>query len=306
MQRRRTQHIMVLASILAGLLAAVAPLVAGEHLRGVVAGRADDGSLTVRTDESDVAVILNEATKVRQVSGVRSRKVDVPSLIPGLRVDIEGRLEATSRFIANRITFTTADLKTARDIQAGLTPTNLAVQANRGLIDSNQQQNAQRFNQQQAALEATDRRIAAADDKIVATSGALEATNARIANLDDFTVVDTVTVYFRNGRSEISRDDKAQLKQLALKAKDVQGYTVQIEGHASAVGRDEVNQRLSKERADAVAAVLAQNGIPSTRLFVPTALGTSDQVASNTTRTGQAENRRTVVRLLQSRGITGN
>ncbi|HKC54527.1 MAG TPA: OmpA family protein [Vicinamibacterales bacterium] len=298
MQRRRIQHITVLATILAGILSLTAALAAGEHLRGVIAGRADDGSLTLRTDASDVAVMLSETTKVRQISGVRSRKVDVPSLIPGLRVDVEGRMDA-ARFVADRITFTTADLKTARDIQAGITPTDVAVQANRGLIDANQQQNARRFDQQQEA-------IAAADGKIVATTGALEATNARIANLDDYTVVDTVTVYFRNGRSDISHDYQAQLTQLALKAKNVDGYTVQILGYASAVGRDATNQRLSKERADKVAAVLAQSGIPSTRLFVPTALGTSDQVASNTTKTGQAENRRTVVRLLQSRGITGN
>jgi len=302
MQRRRTQHITVPAWIVVSILSVTAPLFAGEHVRGVIAGRADDGSLTVRTDSSDVAVILNEGTKVRQLSGVRSRKVDVPSLIPGLRVDVEGRQETGTRFVANRITFTTADLKVARDIQAGLTPTDVAVQANRGLIDAH----GQRIDRQQAALEAQDRRIAANDEKIVATRGAVEAASGRIANLDDYTVVDTVTVYFRNGRADISRDYRSQLKQLALKARDVDGYTVQIEGHASAVGGDTINQRLSKQRADAVAAILAQSGIPSTRLFVPTALGTSDQIANNATKSGQAENRRTVVRLLQNRGITGN
>jgi outer membrane protein OmpA-like peptidoglycan-associated protein len=306
MQRRRTQQATILASILAGILAVTAPVFGDERVRGVVTGRSSDGSLMVRTDSSDVTVILVEATKVRQRSGVRLRKVDVPSLIPGLRVDVEGRQETGTRFVANRITFTTADLKTARDIQAGVTPTNLAVQANRGLIDANQQQNNQRFNQQQEALDAQGRRIAANDEKIVATSGAVDATNGRIANLDDYSVVDTVTIYFRNGRSEISRDYQARLKQLALKARGVDGYTVQIEGHASAVGRDAINQRLSKERADAVVAVLQQSGIPSTRMFLTAALGVSDQIATNTTKNGQAENRRTVVRLLQNRGITGN
>ena len=43
-----------------------------------------------------------------------------------------------------------------------------------------------------------------------------------------------------------------------------------------------------------------------TRMLVPAAMGTSDQVASNTTKDGQAQNRRTVIRLLQNRGITGN
>lgn len=37
----------------------------------------------------------------------------------------------------------------------------------------------------------------------------------RIANLDDFAVVDTMTVLFRNGRSTISSDFRARLRELA-------------------------------------------------------------------------------------------
>src|SRR5258705_7673085 len=133
MRGSRIQPTRVVATILAGFLSLPAALAAGEPLRGVIAGRADDGSLTLRTDASDVAVMLSETTKVRQISGVRSRKVDVPSLIPGLRVDVEGRMDA-ARFVADRITFTTADLKTARDIQAGITPTAVAGRANRALL----------------------------------------------------------------------------------------------------------------------------------------------------------------------------
>jgi OOP family OmpA-OmpF porin len=307
MQRRPTQQITILASTLVGLLAITSMAFADEHLRGVVTGRAADGSLIVRTDSPpDVMVVMNEATKIRERSGVRSIKVDVPSLIPGLRVDVEGMPATGTHFVANRITYTRADLKTARDIAAGVTPTNQAVQANRNLIDSNHQATTQRLNEQQGTLEQQDRRLAAADEKIVATSGAVEATNGRIANLDDYTVLDTVTVYFRNGRADISRDYATRLQQLAQTAKGVAGYSVQVEGHASAVGRDALNQRLSKDRAEVVAAALQQNGIPPTRMLFPAAMGTSDQVASNTTKDGQAQNRRTVVRLLQNRGISGN
>ena len=306
MQRRPTQQVPILASILAGLLTITSVAFAEEHLRGVVTGRSNDGALIVRTDSSEMTVVLNEATKVRLRSGVRVTKVDVPSLIPGLRVDVEGRLESTTRFAADRITYTRDDLKTARDIAGGITPTNQAVAANRALIDSHQQQNSQRFNQQQQTLEQQDRRIAANDEKIVATSGAVEATNGRIANLDDYTVLDTLTVYFRNGRSEISRDYQARLQQFAQKAKAADGYRVQVEGYASAVGQDTLNQMLSKQRAEVVAAALQQNGVPSTRMLVPAAMGTTDQVASNKTEDGQAQNRRTVIRLLQNRGIAGN
>src|SRR6185295_14278244 len=165
MQRRATQQVPILASILVGLLAITSAAFAEEHLRGVVTGRSNDGALIVRTDTSDFTVVLNEATKVRLRSGVRVTKVDVPSLIPGLRVDVQGRLESTTRFAADRITFTREDLKIARDIAAGITPTNQAVADNRHLIDTHQQQNAQRFEQ-------NDQRFAATDERIVATNGA--------------------------------------------------------------------------------------------------------------------------------------
>ena len=79
---------------------------------------------------------------------------------------------------------------------------------------------------------------------------------------------------------------------------------MQIEGYASAVGSYDANQRLSMRRADAVAAVLNQNGIPPTKMLVPATMGVSEQVAPNRTTKGQAENRRTVVTLLQNKGIS--
>ena len=280
---------------------------ADEHLRGVVAGRTSDGSLIVRTDDvPDMIVVLNENTKVRQMSGMRVTNVDVAALVPGLRVDVGGRYESPKRFVAERIVYTRVDLKTARDIDAGIAPTNEAVQSNRALIETNQQQSNQRFTEHQQVLDQQDRRIADNDQKIAATSGAVDATNTRISKLDDYSVVDTLTVYFRNGQSTISRDYEAQLRQLAEKAKSTTAYSLQIEGHASAVGGYALNQRLSRDRADAVTALLQQSGVPSTKIFVPAAMGVSEQVASNKTRQGQAQNRRVVVRVLQNRGITGN
>jgi outer membrane protein OmpA-like peptidoglycan-associated protein len=303
MEGSRTRPIAIVLSILVAVLGISVAVLAAAHVRGVVTGRATDGSLIVRTDEGDIAIVLNENTKVRETSGMRSIKVDVASLIPGLRVDVEGTYQSTTRFLGDRITFTRYDLKIARNIQAGLMPTNEALVSTRVLVDSNQQQNNQRFSQQQTVLEQHERRIAANDEKIVATTGTLEG---RITNLDDYTVVDTLTVYFRNGQYAISSDFRSRLRDLAQKAKSVDGYSIQIEGHASAVGSEARNQSLSGQRAAAVAAILYQNGVPSTKMNVPAAMGVSDQVASNSTREGQAQNRRAVVRVLQNRGITGN
>ena len=290
-------------SILVAVVGMSFVALAATHVRGVVTGRTADGSVIVRTDYSDIAIVLSENTTVRQTSGMRMIKVDVASLIPGLRVDVEGTYQSAARLLADRITFTREDLKIARNIQAGLMLTNEAVLSTRVLVDTNQQQNNLRFNQQQATIDQQGQRIAANDEKIVATSGAIES---RIANLDNYTVVDTLTVYFRNGQYAVSSDFKSRLRDFAQKAKSVEGYAIQIDGYASAVGSEARNQSLSGQRAAAVAALLYQNGIPSTKMNVPAAMGITDQVASNSTREGQAQNRRAVIRVLQNRGITGN
>jgi outer membrane protein OmpA-like peptidoglycan-associated protein len=308
MQASRAQHVAILTFLLIIGLGASRTF-ADEHLYGVVTGRGADGSLLVRGDDStNMVVVMSESTKVRQANGLRTRRVDVPSLIPGLRVDVEGKTESATRFIAESVKFTRSDLKMALAIRGGVNPTDLAVEANRALIEANQQairQQSERVSQNQAAIEQHERRIAASDEKIIATSGAAEAANGRIANLDDYNVVETMTVYFPNNRASVRKQFQTQLQQLAQRAKAVDGYKVQVEGYASAVGPLSNNQMLSKQRADAVAAALQQGGVAPANMLVPAAMGISDQVAPNTTREGQAKNRRTVVRVIQNRGITG-
>ena len=68
-----------------------------------------------------------------------------------------------------------------------------------------------------------------------------------------------------------------------------------------------LNQKLSMERTDNVLSFLEQDGnMPLSNVLAPGAMGTSNQVASNKTVEGQAENRRVVVRILQNKGIAGS
>ena len=152
MERSRTRRIAIVVSILVAVLGMSIVTFAAAHVRGVVTGRAADGRLIVRTDDAFVAIVLNANTRVRQMSGMRQIKVDVASLIPGLRVDVEGTSQRATHFLAERITFTRNDLKIARNIQAGLMPTNQALVSTRGLVDTNQQQNNLRFDQQQVRV----------------------------------------------------------------------------------------------------------------------------------------------------------
>lgn len=69
------------------------------------------------------------------------------------------------------------------------------------------------------------------------------------------------------------------------------GMAMRIEGHTDAVGLDEVNQRLSQERAESVAGYMMAGGIAPERLTA-IGVGASEPVATNDTPEGRALNRR--------------
>jgi outer membrane protein OmpA-like peptidoglycan-associated protein len=291
----------ILASVLVAGLAWASPAAADEHVKGVIQSLGSDGTVTMRTDDAtDVTIVLRDYTKVRRVDGMRQLKVTSAALIPGLRVRASGYYEAADRFAADRVTYTRSDMKMAAAIRGGVDPTDLRSLDNQRRIGENSRtiaQQQQTLQRQASEIAHNADRIRANDQKIVGTAG-------RIDSLDNYNVVSTVTVYFKNGQARIDPQYRSQLQQLAAQAKGVRGYMIQVQGYASAVGPNALNQRLSMQRADAVTSVLQQDGVPPPNIVVPAAMGTTDQVASNKTAKGQAENRRTVVTLLQNKGIS--
>jgi OOP family OmpA-OmpF porin len=301
MKLRRSGSAVILASVLVAGLAWASPAAADEHVKGVIQSLGSDGTVTMRTDDAtDVTIVLRDYTKVRRVDGMRQLKVTSAALIPGLRVRASGYYEAADRFAADRVTYTRSDMKMAAAIRGGVDPTDLRSLDNQRRIGENSRtiaQQQQTLQRQASEIAHNADRIRANDQKIVGTAG-------RIDSLDNYNVVSTVTVYFKNGQARIDPQYRSQLQQLAAQAKGVRGYMIQVQGYASAVGPNALNQRLSMQRADAVTSVLQQDGVPPPNIVVPAAMGTTDQVASNKTAKGQAENRRTVVTLLQNKGIS--
>ena len=246
-----------------------------QHVSGVITDHTTQGELVLQTDESStLTVVVNDSTSVQRSRKIlRSEKLSADILKPGLRVRVDGTYETPGIFVARRITVTKEDLRTARAIEGGLVTT------------------GNRLDQQGA--------------QIAATTGALHATNARISSLDDYAVIQSVTVYFANGKADIAPKYRTQLEEFAAQVKGVRGSVVQVQAYASAVGSQALNQQLTRRRADAVTAVLQQSGITPTDMAVPAAMGTTGQVASNQTAEGQAQNRRAVVTLLQNKGVVG-
>lgn len=69
-------------------------------------------------------------------------------------------------------------------------------------------------------------------------------------------------------------------------------YTLEIEGHTDAVGSEEYNLKLSRERAEAVRDYLVKAGVKQERIAAVRDLGKSQPVASNDTAAGRQMNRR--------------
>jgi len=158
----------------------------------------------------------------------------------------------------------------------------------------------------QEQLIAQQQQMAAQQQEIQKNRAVIDAAIARFGQLEQYYILDEVTVLFKNGQSKVDPKYMQQLNALAEKAKTVKGYTIQVEGYASAVGSTAINQKLSERRAENVKAVLLQGGdIPTTNILSPGAMGESRQVGDPKTSKGQAENRRVIVRVLQSKGIAG-
>jgi OmpA-OmpF porin, OOP family len=276
------------------------------QLKGVIDGRTGATLSLKSLGSPDVTVLLTDDTDVDEVEGVlkaRSKQMSMTALIPGLPIQVKGTYNAQNQLVADSIKFKGSDLKAAMDAQAGLQPTEQKVAANSAQIQQTDAQVAQ----QEAALQAQQAQLTAEQQKIAANKAAIAADNKRFGELGQYNILGETTVYFGNGKIAVDPQYQAQLVQLAQQAKGVTAYIIQVQGYASAVGSAALNQRLSSQRANAVTAILEQQGqIPLTNMLAPGAMGTSSQVDSDKTSEGQAQNRRVVVRILQNKGISGS
>lgn len=172
--------------------------------------------------------------------------------------------------MAKTITSDADDLEMAEAIQAGLTPTKHAVQANAQNIAANQK--ATQANQQ--AIQTNSQDIAANQQAIAANQQEIEATTKRFSELSEYDTKADISVNFAPGKSIISADDKAALSKLAHDAVNLNGYIISVKGLADSSGAAAMNQRLSMDRAQAVIAYLIQNGnVPVRHIVAPGGYG---------------------------------
>ena len=86
------------------------------------------------------------------------------------------------------------------------------------------------------------------------------------------------------------------LDSVALVLEEYKKTYVDVKGHTDSVGASDYNQRLSERRARSVGLYLASRDIMSERILT-TGYGETQPVASNSTASGRAQNRRVTVEL---------
>lgn len=132
-------------------------------------------------------------------------------------------------------------------------------------------------------------------DKKAEELAALE--NAQVETITDKNGLAGIKVTFNSGilfplnGIQLSDASRKELKEFAQKMSDLQDTDITIYGHTDNTGTAEVNERISRQRAEAVQNYLQSCGIASGRLSSQ-GLSYTDPVADNATAEGRAQNRR--------------
>jgi OOP family OmpA-OmpF porin len=111
-------------------------------------------------------------------------------------------------------------------------------------------------------------------------------------------IVTANKITFEPGSATFAEGARATLDKLAERMKDCADFAIEIGGHTDAQGREEMNLRLSQDRADAVVAALMERRVLTGNLTAK-GYGETVPVAANDSETGREANRRIEFRLVQ-------
>ncbi|MEZ4413853.1 MAG: OmpA family protein [Gemmatimonadales bacterium] len=274
----RRHSIRVLAAVALVAIPVSASAQETVKLNGVIVARSGaDMMVHVQEVTGNTTVILSNDTKVEVKGGplgIKKSSMGPATLVPGLKVEVNGTPATGGAVAATKVEFSSGDLKTANEIQAGLAPT--------------------------AALADTNA------EGVAENRAETDSLSKRFGELGDYDIIAQDTVYFGVNSSVVYPTGQQTLKAFAAKAKALPSYNILVAGYTDASGNAEYNQQLSERRAQAVIEYLEQKmDIPLYLVLAPAAMGFSHPVASNETQEGAAKNRRVVASIVVNRGVTG-
>ena len=106
-------------------------------------------------------------------------------------------------------------------------------------------------------------------------------------------------IVFPSGKRKPTKESRELIKDLAEALFPCRDLDMEVAGHTDSAGKAKANQRLSEIRARAVAAALAEAGLPAERLKA-IGYGPSRPIADNDTEAGRAQNRRIEITVRQA------
>jgi OmpA-OmpF porin, OOP family len=112
-----------------------------------------------------------------------------------------------------------------------------------------------------------------------------------IAKIDKGVKITLNNIWFDFDKFTLKSESFPELNRLVELLDEQPSIKVEVSGHADAIGTEEYNQKLSKNRAEKVSQYLIQKGISKDRIST-TSYGESRPVDSNETKEGRQKNRR--------------
>jgi outer membrane protein OmpA-like peptidoglycan-associated protein len=315
---RKTQRLLYLPALillLVGFAYAATPtqkFEAGKKAKvtGTITGRNGD-LVTVKVKKQDTSAIVSitDNTKIEREKSFRLRKadMDVTAMVPGLTISVEGVGNGKGQLDANKITFNpdtfAVEVAEEQQIEANkAAAANAQTTANQGVAAAGKAQTS--ANQAQSTANQAGQLAAAAGAGAMVNANDIALVNQRVSDLGNYKTVVEAALFFETGQSTLSADDKKALDKLASDAMSTQNYMIEIAGYASSTGTKAENQKLSDERAAAVAQYLRNTAnVPMRRILAPAGYGATHAAAPNSDPLGRDINRRVDVKVLVNQGL---
>lgn len=176
-------------------------------------------------------------------------------------------------------------------------------------VEENQERtraNEARIGEVDQKAQAADQRAAGAEQRAAEARSAADAVNTRAEAIERASkrivyevVLSEDKADFKFGQAAVPETAVSEIDQLVQQLKaNPNGAFIEIEGHTDNTGSKDLNYRLGLERAENVKRYIYEtHQVPLHRINV-ISYGEEKPIAPNNTRTGRAQNRRVVIKVL--------
>ena len=278
----------------------------------IVSRNGDLITIKMKKTNTSATVTISDGTIFDREKALRLRptSMDATAMVPGLTITVEGRGNAKGQLEADKIKFdpNVFDIEVAEQQEIDANKASAAAAqstANQGVAAAGAAQSS--ANQAQTTANQAGQVAVAAGVGAMVDAEDIAKVNQRVSDIGSYSMVMEAALFFETDQSKLSDADKKVLDKLASDAMQTQNYMIEIAGYASSTGTKALNQKLSDERAAAVAQYLRNSAnVPMRRILAPAGYGATHAAAPNSDSLGRDINRRVDVKVLVNKGLDEN